>query len=146
MPYHKLLVFSVLLAAISVGGCASTARDTTGYKLTDSATVNAGMMETWQTTKAVLREMELDIYTRDKRGVFVAYEDMDKRWLIFRPKRTQLTISLERVAAETTKVNIETVRQVYGSTLMTYPDWHDRQAKDDEAARHILEAVQQRLS
>lgn len=137
---------SVLLMGVAMGGCARAARDTTGFAVVETATVNADMPATWQAAKAALRELDLDIYTRDKRGTFVAYDESKFRFWVLTPKRTQYTITLDRVASETTKVTVETIRQVYGSTLLTYPDWHDRKAEDSGQAKEILAALQGKLS
>ena len=65
---RNFLYFSILVVLVAGAGCARAARDTTGFALNDSALVEAPFEETWQATKAVLREMDLEIYTRDKRG------------------------------------------------------------------------------
>lgn len=126
-------------------GCARAARDTTGFAMQDSAIVDAPFEEAWQATKAVLREMELDLHTRDKRGRFVAYTDMTRRGLLV-PNRVQYTIVLEPASPETTKVMIETMKQVYGVTLLTYPDWHDRKTEDNSTALEIFERLEARVS
>ncbi len=114
--------------------------------MTDTITVNKPLDETWQDAKTVLREMELDIYTRDKRGEFVAYTPMKRHLHLFTPHRTQLTITMEPVTGNSTSVSIETVDQVYGVTPLTYPDWHDRKTSDNEEALAILEALRTRTS
>ena len=111
----------------------------------DSAVVEAPFEEAWQTTKAVLREMELDVHTRDKRGRFVAYTGMTRRRL-FVPNRVRYTVVLEPASPENTKVMIETMKQVYGVTLLTYPDWHDRKTHDNSTALEILERLEARTS
>ena len=131
----------VACAAIALSGCARAARDTTGYAITDTVTLPAGFEESWQTVKGVLREMELDLYTRDKRGSFVAYSPMKRHLYITTPHRTQYTITLEDKGSESTLVTIETIEQVYGVTLLTYPDWHDRKAKNNDTALTIIEAL-----
>ena len=142
---RNFLYFSVLVMLLSVVGCARAARDTTGFALNDSAVIEAPFEETWQATKGVLREMDLEIYTRDKRGRFVAFSGMTRRRL-FVPHRVQYTILLEAESDETTKVMIESMRQVYGVTLLTYPDWHDRKTQDNSIALEILERLQARAS
>jgi hypothetical protein len=146
MRYSYCLLLNLLLSVGFVAGCAGAARDTTGFAIADSTTVSAPFVETWQATKAVLREMDLDIYTRDKRGSFVAYTGMSRRFRLFTPHRTELTITLEPVSSETTRVTIETMKQVYGVTLLTYPDWHDRKTTDSQVAQAILEALQVKVS
>lgn len=111
----------------------------------DTITVTKNVDDTWQATKAVLREMDLEIYTRDKRGEFVAYTDMKRYLKLFTPRRTQLSIKLEPVSANSTKVTIETLQQVYGVTLLTYPDWHVRKTTDNQEALAILEALRAKV-
>ena len=139
------LYFSILVVLVAGAGCARAARDTTGFALNDSALVEAPFEETWQATKAVLREMDLEIYTRDKRGRFVAFTDMTRRTL-FVPHRVKYTIVLEEESPETTNVMIESIKQVYGVTLLTYPDWHDRKTEDNSVALEILERLKARTS
>lgn len=145
MNYRKYLLYGLLAVLIVAGaGCARAAKDTTGFALENTITVKAPFEETWQAVKSVLREQDMDLYTRDKRGTFVAYGKMHRRWL--QPTRTKYTVEVGRVSANETRVFIETIKQVYGVTLLTYPDWHDRKAKDNGAAAAILDAVQAKLS
>ena len=132
-----------LLAAAVLTGCARAARDTTGFAMTDSATVDAEFMETWEAMRTELRQMEFELYTRDKRGLFVAYTD-ERRDFFVVPRRTQHTFVLEEEPAGT-RVTAETIEQVYGVTLLTYPGWHDRPAADNEAVREAMERVRARL-
>lgn len=141
--YRKALYFSLLLALVAVAGCARAARDTTGFSVTDTAVINAPLEPAWQATKAVLREMEMDIYTRDKRGAFVAYSGVRRRMLV--PHRIRYQISLEQESDAATRLTIETTRQVYGVTLLTYPDWHDRKTTDNSEALQVIESVKARL-
>ncbi|MCC6699363.1 MAG: hypothetical protein IT365_27305 [Candidatus Hydrogenedentes bacterium] len=140
-----LLMLSLALPAV-VSGCARAKLDTAGFAMQDTVTVNKPLDEAWQDTKAVLREMELDIYTRDKRGEFVAYTPMKRHFYVATPHRTQLTIVLESVSASSTSVTVETVQQVYGVTPLTYPDWHDRKTSDNKEALAILDALRARSS
>jgi len=141
-------LFGLVVVALSLPmgsmGCARAKLDTAGFAITDTITVNKPLDETWQDAKAVLREMELDIYTRDKRGEFVAYTPMKRHFYVFTPHRTQLSIKMEAVTTNSTAVTIETVDQVYGVTPLTYPDWHDRKTSDNEDALTILEALRTR--
>jgi len=127
-------------------GCARASKDTTGYTMEDSITVAKPLDETWQDTKTVLREMEMDIYTRDKRGEFVAFTPMKRQLYVGTPNRTKLTIVLKEATANSTTVSIETVAQVYGVTLLTYPDWHDRKAAHNNEAVAIIEALKTKSS
>lgn len=136
----------ILVAALCLTvGCARTQLDTAGFESVDSATVSAGFEETWQATKAVLREMKLEVYTRDKRGEFVALSQMQRRYRVLTPQRAMLTIRIEEVSAESTAVTVETVQQVYGVTPLTYPDWHERGTPDNALAVAILDALRNRI-
>ena len=145
MKYTTCLTLCLVALLLAMVGCARAARDTTGYSMTDSMTLNASFEDTWQAVKHVLIEQNLNIYTRDKRGTFVAYSDAYRELYIFTPHRTQLTIQIENVSSETSKVSIETLDQVYGVTLLTYPNWHDRKTKDNEVALGILDALKAKL-
>ena len=135
-----ILILFLLLSSAAVTGCARTARDTTGFAVTDSTTVNLPISEAWQQVKAVLREQDYEIYTRDKRGVFVAFSG-SKRSLV-QYHRIKLTIALEAVSETATKVSVDTLRQVYGVTLLTYPGWHDRKTQDHTRAQALLKAIE----
>ena len=100
--------------------------------------------EAWQSAKAVLRERGYDIYTRDKRGVFVAYSRMRRSRLLI-PKRIKFTIALAPVSDSATEVTVESIRQVFGVTLLTYPGWHDRQATDPSETQAIIEAIRAKV-
>jgi len=130
----------LLLAVIAGGGCARAARDTQGFSISDTSVVNAPIKDTWQTVKSVLREKNYDLYTRDKRGLFVAFSGT-KRDLLLMPRRTKYTVALEPVSDGSTRVTVEAVRQIYGVTLLTYPGWHDRKTTDHAGALAILEAI-----
>lgn len=138
--WHVPVLFVCLL---SLFGCAKAARDTAGFAQVESAVVDAPFEDAWQLTKQVLREQEYLIYTRDKRGLFLAFSGQKRRgWT---PQRTRFTILLEEVSSSSTRVTVETVRQVYGVTLLTYPGWHDRRMEDNTAALEILEALRQKV-
>jgi len=137
---------TVAMIVTVMPGCARASKDTTGYTMEDSITVAKPLDETWQDTKTVLREMEMDIYTRDKRGEFVAFTPMKRQLYVGTPNRTKLTIVLKEATANSTTVSIETVAQVYGVTLLTYPDWHDRKAAHNNEAVAIIEALKTKSS
>jgi len=141
----RLLAMSVLGVLCFAVGCATTLPDTGGFESTDAVTIGAGFDETWQATKAVLREMELEVYTRDKSGEFVAFSEMRRQFRVVTPRRVKITIRLEELSAESTSLSVESVEQVYGVKLLTYPDWHDRESVDNELAVTILESVRNRL-
>lgn len=138
------ILLPVLLAAITLGGCARAAKDTTGFAIKDETTVSAPADVAWQAAKSVLRDMELDIYTRDKRGLLVAYTPMKRKLLV--PHRTEYTITIVEETPSASRVSIETVNQVYGVTLLTYPNWHDRKATDNSRALAILDGIKAKLA
>lgn len=145
MKKHHLTLFVAVCAVIVLTGCARAAKDQTGFAIQDQTTVAAPLDQTWQAAKAVLREMELDIFTRDKRGVFVAYTPM-KRTFFITPHRTEFTITMTEETSASTHIAIETVNQVYGTTLLTYPNWHDRKAKDNSKALAILDGIKAKIT
>lgn len=108
-----------------------------------SSTVIAGSFEdVWQITRQTLLDQKYEIYTRDTRGLFVAYTKV-KRHLLFFPRRTQFTITLESVSPDATRVGVETIQQRYRVTLLTYPDWRDhREPAEVAAAEAILNAIE----
>ena len=141
MKNPKGLYLSLLLMGmVALGGCARAARDTTAFSTSDSRVVSAPMKDTWQIVKSVLREKEYDLYTRDKRGVFVAFTKM-RRVLLVMPRRMKYTVALESLSDNSTRITVESIRQVYGVTLLTYPGWHDRKITDHAGAQAILDAV-----
>ncbi len=146
MWQRNILILGALVVCVAaLGGCARAARDTTGFAIDNRITVDASFEDAWQTVKAVLREQDLDIYTRDKRGTFVAFSDMRRKYLILTPTRTKYTIQLDALSQEETTIHIEAVRQVYGVTLLTYPDWHDRKLTNAEGSQALLDAIQAKL-
>ena len=145
MRYHKQLRYlSFVLAAFVLCGCQHAARDTTGFALENTFTADASFEDTWQAVKSVLQEAELEIYTRDRRGTFVAYSKMKRRF--YQPTRIKYTIELASASSEETLVYCETLRQKYGVTLLTYPDWHDRKTNDEEPTQALLAALRAKLA
>lgn len=140
----SLLLCGAVLISGLLGGCARAARDTSGFALSNNATVPAGFDETWQAVKHVLRKADYELYTRDKRGTFVAYTKEKRRLL--QPQRVKYTVTLSVVAEKETQVEVEAVKQVYGVTLLTYPGWHDRKLSEDAGVQTILEALQAEIA
>ena len=141
MSLPKVLITCVCTAILAVG-CAGDKKDVTGFALERTASVQAPFKETWQAVKSALREQDLEIYTRDKRGTFVAYRNRKSAFLnFFRPKRMQYTIEIASVSEKETAVYIETMQQVYGVTLLTHPAWHDRRTSGNTEAEALLESI-----
>ena len=114
----------------------------------DSMTVPLDFEEAWKMTRDVLLEQEgIEIYTRDKRGMFVIYTDMHREKIIY-PKRSMLTITLKKTDTEaSTEIAVETVAQRYGVTPLTYPGWRDtKESSEEEVGREILESIKTRVS
>lgn len=145
MGAKGLYVGLLLVAVLAMGGCARTARDTRDFAVAESKTVNAPFAQTWQIAKSVLRENDFDIYTRDKRGVFVAFSGA-RRNLVLVPHRTKYLVSVESLSDNATQVTVEAVRQVYGVTLLTYPGWHDRKTTDNTELLALLQAIEAKVS
>jgi hypothetical protein len=142
MKYQKLLVLLPVLAGLAmIPGCARAARDTAGFAIENTLTVEKPFEEAWQIVKSVLREEELELYTRDKRGTFVAYSKM-RRNLLLQPHRVKYTIEIGPLSEEETSIYIQTVRQVYGVTLLTYPGWHDRKTEGATRTQEIIAAIE----
>jgi hypothetical protein len=143
MSYLKALLCGVIVLGMA-SGCARAARDTTSFALENAASVQAPMEDTWQAVKTVLRERDYEIYTRDKRGVFVAYTPTRRQLL--QPRRVKYTVELTELSPNETRIFVESVNQIYGVTLLTYPGWHDRPTSDTAGAAEILNGVQARLA
>lgn len=135
----SLCVF--LVALLFVAGCATSAPDATGFAVVESTVLDGAYVDVWQATKKVLRDEELIVFTRDKRGLFVAYDDLGRHRLV--PRRRQFSVVVEEVSATSSKVTVETLDQEYGVRLLRYPDWHDRKTTESERGKDILEAVTQ---
>src|SRR5688500_4151028 len=99
----QIALLSGLMFIATLGGCARAARDTTGFAIETRGTVNASFEDTWNGVKGALREQGLAIYTRDKRGVFVAYSK-HKRSPLLQPHRVKYTIELGSVTDAQTDV------------------------------------------
>lgn len=143
--HFVILACVVLVTSLGSLGCARAARDTTGFALRDETTLNAPFEDVWHAVKRVAREQGYEIYTRDKRGTFVIYTPM-KRILWTQPRRTKFTIELAQKSSEETAISIESVRQIYGVTLLTHPNWHDRKQTDPAPSQALLEGIQAKLT
>lgn len=143
MRSSKPLAISLLFMLMLDAGCARAARDTSGFAVIDTIDVNAPTEQVWLATRDTLREMDFDIYTRDKKGLFVAYAGEKRRWMV--PYRTKHTLVIEPLTAISTRITAETVDQVYGVTLLTHPGWHDRKTTDNSRTLEVLQAVSRAL-
>jgi hypothetical protein len=138
MRFPRLAAAVIALAALA--GCKTTPAPVEPPPVV-SAVVEQPFESAWEGTRDVLMQQGLQIYTRDKRGLFVAYTPT-KRVLIVSPRRTKLTIALEPVTAQSTRVSVETIKQHYRVTLLTYPDWRDApQGTDPKVGQTLLDAI-----
>ena len=140
MRYVKFFSVTALFVVATLGGCARSVPDTEGFALTDTAEIQLSASEAWQVTKQALLDLDLDLYTRDRRGRFVAFSSKKRGW--FNLGRVKYTIDLTEQAENRTKITVETLRQVYGSTLLTEPGWHDRKTTENSGAQQILDSIQ----
>jgi hypothetical protein len=135
----------VLLVATLAVGCSTKSTRADHEFYVDSMTVPLDFDSTWALTRDVLLEHELEIYTRDKRGMFIVYTSMHRSKLVV-PRRTKLTITLEAEGSESTKIAVETISQRYGVSLLTYPGWRDQDSSDPgPESVAILESIKSRI-
>ena len=140
---YALALCLVLVCGLFAAGCKSTsgAQNVPLPPRVDSITLEARFAGAWLQTRDTLLAQKYEIYTRDKRGLFVAYTKV-KRRLLFFPHRMKLTITLEALSADETRVSVETIFQRYRVTPLTYPDWRDDpRVVEEEIAGALLEAI-----
>lgn len=136
-------IMAVLCVCV-LAGCASKAPAPVPTDAQDSVLVNASFEDAWQAAKQALADREFTIHTRDKRGIFVAYEATRRHFLT--PHRTKYTVVLESVSEESTQVTVEAKDQRYWVTLLTYPTWQDTAKEMAEDGSEILRAIEGVLS
>jgi len=106
--------------------------------------IEADFDAVWKSTRDILLDEKLTLYTRDLRGLFVAYTPEKTAFRLF-PTRTKVTIVLEPVDEDTTAVAVETIYQRFRVTLLTEPDWHDRPRESDiEYGQSLLDRIEKR--
>ncbi len=133
---RRLCLAAWVIIASFATGCASTPVQSQKAIPVDSAVINAPFDDTWQAAKHALTAKDYTIYTRDKRGLFVAYSPQTRRFLV--PYRTQITVVLERVSTTSTRVTVEAIPQRYGVTLLTNPKWREFPVGDEQTRRQEL--------
>ena len=141
-----LVVCLVVVCGLVAAGCRSMpGNQPPPAAKVDSLTIRGSFEEVWQGTRQALLDQSYEIYTRDKRGLFVAYTKVKRRLLIF-PHRTQLTVTVEAISRDETRLSVETIHQKYRVSLLTYPDWRDDPdpAEGDEG-RVLLEAIKEAI-
>ena len=132
-----------ILSILLLAGCARGATQAVQVSPSASLVIQSNFEDTWRATKSALREGGYVIYTRDKRGFFVAYlEEAGHR---LAPHRTRYTVRLEQLTASSTRVTIDGVHQRYGVTLKTYPAWRNIESEEPMELGSILEQIQQHV-
>jgi len=140
MKRTLLQVSLVGVCLVCAAGCKSTPVTPTPPPVV-SAVVQKDFESVWAETRDVLLDQGLQVYTRDKRGLFVAFTPT-KRVMIVSPRRTKLTVSLEPVTPQSTRISVETIKQHYRVTLLTYPDWRDvQEGTDPGKGQELLDAI-----
>ena len=126
---------------LAAGGCQTTPKEAPPPPPNVSAVVEEDFETVWTKTRDELLQQELYVYTRDTRGLFVVFTDMRRVFLIS-PRRTKMTFSHEPVNAQSTRITVETIKQHYRVTLLTYPDWRDvLEGTDPEQGQQLLDAI-----
>lgn len=144
MNTRSLSACAALIGVFLTPGCSTAPPVDEALGAVDSLVVQAPMDEAWQAVKGVLRNQEYLIYTRDLRGLFVAYTDIKRKGLT--RYRQQITVTLREQTRDSTEVTVEMVQQTYGVSLLTYPGWHDLKTEDHSTGELILAALTEKLS
>jgi hypothetical protein len=108
-----------------------------------SADVEAEFKMVRDLTRDVLRDSPVEIYTRDKRGIYVVFADMRRAFLT--PRRLRLVITIQPLAENRTRVTIETFPEAYTVQLLTSPAWRPAAFGDNSLATEILQSLQKRV-
>lgn len=131
-------VFAVLTLA---AGCASAPPPPPPEVAVDSVVLEREFDAVWQATKTALIEQDYEIYTRDLRGMFVAYTKKTGTFSI--PNRARITVVLERVTTNSTKVSVEAVQERYRMPLLKYPGWKEQPKVDlTQRRQEVLETIE----
>jgi hypothetical protein len=143
----KFLLFGLIsLFTLVLNGCASTPEKKADGAFVDTMIVPVEYSEAWRVTRDVLLDQDVEIYTRDKRGLFVVYANPYRKKYIF-PHRTKLTVTLTSESESSTRIAVETVHQKYSVSLLTHPSWSDQSAVSlDNAGIEVLESIKSIIS
>jgi len=145
----QLCAYSLLMVVLAFGGCKSTPKPVpipVNIASNIEATVAVSSVEAWAMTRDALVEQGYEIYTRDKSGLFIAYTK-EKRNLLLVPHRTQFTIVIEEVTGETSRVAIESVRQRYKISFLSYPGWvSDVEKLPEDTGQSIIDALNSKVA
>jgi len=141
MSPRIFIALALAVGAVTLNGCATGKNDTTGFAIQQEVILEQPYADAWQHVKRTLRANEYEIYTRDKRGTFVAYKGGKSLLGVLNSPREKYTLNLEPVTNSQTKVSVEAMKQVYGVSLTTYPDWHDRKTTNEERVAELIAAL-----
>ena len=132
--------FVILAAIVAAAGCASTPPPAPPEVPTESAVLPYEFDSVWQATRDTLKGQNYEIYTRDKRGMFVAHTPRKGTFSI--PNRARITVILERVTAGSTRVTVEAVRERYRMPLFRNPGWKEQPEVDlTDRRQAVLEGI-----
>jgi len=109
-----------------------------------SADVDAEFTAVRRLMRDVLRDSPVEIYTRDKRGIYVVFADV--RRAFFTPRRLRLVITIRPLAENRSRVTIETFPEAYTVQLLTEPAWRPAAFGDNSLAKEILDSLQKRIN
>jgi len=137
-----LLALTCLLAA---DGCARLRGRAAGERSTApvSTEVDGEFKVVWAVVSDVLRDGPVEVYTRDKRGRFVMFQDKGRAFLT--PRRLRFVVTLRPVSESRTQVTVETFPEAYTVQLLTSPAWRAADFGDNSLAREILNSIQRRI-
>jgi hypothetical protein len=97
----------------------------------------------WAVVRDVLRESPVEVYTRDKRGRFVVFQDKGRAFLT--PRRLRFVVTLRPVSESRTRVTVETFPEAYTVQLLTSPAWRAADFGDNSLASEIVNSIQRRI-
>jgi len=108
-----------------------------------SADIEAGFTLVRDLVRDVLRDSPVEIYTRDKRGMYVVFASVRRAFLI--PRRLRLVITIRPLAENRSRVTVETFAEAYTVQLLTRPAWRPAAFGDNALANEILDSLQKRI-
>ena len=141
MPqFLRLSICIIGLSCIAVGCAGNSDTKPLSVSETHSEVLPASFEVAWESTRDALNNLNLQIYTRDKRGFFVSYGPIKRSFFI--PRRMQYTILLDEQSDGETGIELEAIPQLYGVSLLTYPGWRDdSKTKLTDDSEAILEEI-----
>ena len=139
------LTVVLILSACGCAGVRGRGVPVSEYSIPDvSADIEGEFKLVRDVVRDVLRESPVEVYTRDKRGMFVVFADMRRAFLT--PRRLRLVIGLEPVSESQTRVTVQTFAEVYTVQLLTYPAWRPGAFGDNSLAEAVVNSVNKRGS